>query len=116
VEDLVAVELRTSEGASCYFITWGRIQDAVDPRPLEALIRSVASHFAIPGVPTEARLCNSLQEARDAPLFYEALFAFAQKPIPFGADHEKWRSQMDELMRSGKEIYFAGPFGSSGSK
>jgi hypothetical protein len=111
VEDLVAVELRTKDGQLCYFLTWGRIQDAVDPAPLSELILSVADRFSVPGAPVSARVCGSLQEARGAPLFFEALFEFAQRPIPFGSDYETWRSETDAKMRAGKEIYFAGPVG-----
>ena len=110
MEDLVAVELTTAEGRRCYFVTWGRVQDAVDPAPLEALILGVANHFALPGTPISARVCNSLQEAREAPLFFEALFDFSQRPIPFGDGYDGWRRRVDELMREGKEIYAVGPF------
>jgi hypothetical protein len=110
MEDLVAVELTTADGHICYFITWGRIQSAVDPAPLEKLILGVASHFAIRGTPTSTRLCWSLRDARDAPYFYEALLHFAQRPIPFGPDYQKWRRQINLRQRKGKEIYFVGPF------
>jgi hypothetical protein len=110
MEDLVAVEVTTANGPTCYFVTWGRIQDAVDPEPLEALILDVAAHFALPGTPVTACVCPSLSAARDAPLFYEALFDFAQRPIPFGDGYEDWRRRIDGLMREGKEIYAVGPF------
>jgi hypothetical protein len=77
MEDLVAVAVTTAEGPVAFFVTWDRIQDATDPKPLEALIMDVAGHFALPGTPVSATLCPSLQDARDAPLFYEALFSFA---------------------------------------
>jgi hypothetical protein len=110
MEDVVAIELQTAEGSVCYFVTWGRIEDSVDPGPLERLILGVADQFSVPGGPASARLCETLQHARDAPLFYEALFDFAQKPIPFGSGYEKWRRRMDKRMKAGKEIYFVGPF------
>jgi hypothetical protein len=110
MEDIVAVELTSTDGDVCYFVTWGRIQDAVDPKPLERLILKHANHWAIVGTPASARLCSSLQDARDAPFFYEALFEFGQDPIPFGPRYEKWRKRMHKAMRAGKEIYFVGPF------
>jgi hypothetical protein len=116
VEDLVAIEVRTKRGQFCYFLTWGRIQDAVDPAPLAELILSVADQFSVPGAPDSARVCGSLQEARGAPLFYEGLFEFAQRPIPFGPDYETWRIETDAKMRTGKEIYFAGPVEGSGGR
>jgi len=47
--------------------------------------------------------------ASAAPLFYEALVWFAQKPIPFGEGYESWQRKVDSLMQDGKEIYFVGP-------
>ena len=110
MEDLVAVEVTTAEGPRCWFVTWGRIQDPVDPAPLEALVLRVADHFALPGTPVSARVCDTLQEAREAPLFFEALFEFAQRPIPFGDGYEAWRERADRLMQEGKEVYAVGPF------
>ena len=114
MEDIVAVALTTTDGQVSYFVTWGRIQDPVDPEPLERVILDVSSRFAIQGEPLSARLCRSLRDARDAPYFYEALFAFAQKPIPFGPRYQKWRRSIDKAMREGKEISFVGPFKPSG--
>jgi hypothetical protein len=110
MEDIVAVELTTTDGDVCYFVTWGRIQSRVEPGPLEKLILKVADHFAISGLPAKARLCWSLQDARETPYFYEALFTFSQRPIPFGPGYEKWRQRMHRRMRRGKQIYFVGPF------
>ena len=111
MEDVVAVEVTTEDGHRAYFMTWGRIQDAVDPEPIERLMLKVAHRFAIGGVASGARLCDSLQEARDAPYFYEALITFAHQPIPFGPDYAKWRRRVQRRMRDGKEIYFLGPGG-----
>ena len=101
---------RPTTGRSCYFLTWGRIQERVDPQPLEALIVAVAGRFKTPGRVVSARVCWDLGEARDAPLFFEYFFDFCQKPIPFGDDHAAWRSRMDQLMRDGYEIAAIGPF------
>lgn len=111
MEDIVAVEVTTSDGHRAYFMTWGRIQDIVDPGPIERLMLKVAHKFAIGGAAESARICKSLQEAKDAPYFYEAVVAFAHKPIPFGPDYANWRRRMQRRMRAGKEIYFLGPWG-----
>lgn len=110
MDDLVAVEVTTVAGDKCYFVTWGRIQAPVDRKPLEALILSVAHHWALPSEAASARVCETLAEAREAPFFYEALFTFSQKPIPFGDGYESWRLETDERMRNFEDIYFAGPF------
>jgi hypothetical protein len=73
----------------------------------------VAHKFAIGGTAASARLCDSLQEARDAPYFFEAVIAFAHRPIPFGPGYEAWRRRLLRRMRDGKEICFLGPWGSS---
>ena len=111
MEDIVAVEVTTSDGHRAYFLTWGRIQHVVDPAPIESLMLKVVHKFAIGGTATSARLCLSLQEAKDAPYFFEAVIAFAHKPIPFGPGYQSWRRRMQRRMREGKEIYFLGPWG-----
>ena len=108
VEDIVTVRLVLETGESRYFMTWGRIQDEVDPTRLEELVLAACGRFAIAGNAVSAHLCASLQEARDEPYFFEALFSFSQRPIPFGEGYEVWRQSMDERMRNGKEIYFLG--------
>ena len=84
MEDIVAVAVSTDTGAVTYFLTWGRIQDRVDPETLENLIMSVVGRFSIPGTAVSARLCDSLQEASSAPYFFEYYFGFCQRPFPFG--------------------------------
>jgi hypothetical protein len=38
MDDIVAVEIRLATGENRYFLTWGRIQDAVEPKPLAELV------------------------------------------------------------------------------
>lgn len=109
MEDIVALEVTTDIGRRTYFLTWGRIQDPVDPGPLETLAMRVVGKFATPGTPVRARVCDSLQEAREAPYFFEHFFGFCQKQIPFGDGYEAWRERMDERMRAGHEIASLGP-------
>lgn len=110
MEDIVVVEVRTDENRLTYFMTWGRIQHRVDPEPLAALVLRVSPKFKMPGRPVAARVCDSLQEASDAPFFFEYFFGFCQKPIPFGDGYEDWRQQMDERMQNGYEIAGLGPY------
>lgn len=111
VEDIVAVAVRLSTGEDRFFLTWGRIQDPVDPTELEGVVLRNATHFAIGGgEPVSARLCTSLQEASGAPLFYECFFDFCQRPIPFGSGYQRWRKRMARRMEKGREIAFLGPF------
>lgn len=108
VEDWVAVEVRSGSGVSGYFVTWGRIQHAVDPRPLEELMLRAAHRFATDVPPVSARVCATLQEASTQPYFFEAILKFAQEPIPHGEGYGVWRRARANAMEEGKEIYFLG--------
>ena len=96
----VAVELASGERR--YFITWGRIQDNVDPVPLEALVLSHASPFDLGGSAVAARVCLNLQEARNEPYFYESLVDIAREP--HSADHLEWRPRTAEAVTEGKAL------------
>jgi hypothetical protein len=105
MEDIVALKVKLKSGECRYLMTWGRIQASVDPEPLETLMAKEISF----GVEIESvTLCKNLQEASKEPLFFEALFSFSQKKIPYGENYEKWRMEMHELMSKGKEVYQLG--------
>ena len=108
MEDLVAVAVELDTGDVRYFITWGRIQHPVDPKPLAHLILEQSHRFALGGNALTARVCTTLQEAAQQPLFYEALFTFAQRAIPFGPDYAQWREDINVRMHEGKELYLLG--------
>lgn len=110
MEDIVAVAVHLSSGEDRFFLTWGRIQDPVDPAELEEVVLRNATHFAIGGEPVSARLCASLQEASGAPLFYEYFFGFCQRPIPFGSGYRRWRKRMARRMEKGREMALVGPY------
>jgi hypothetical protein len=111
MEDVVAVEVRLADGGRRFFMTWGRIQDAVDPDPVCAVVMQFAEQSSLGPPPVAARLCSTLREAadsEDAPYFYEALTSYCRSSIPFGDGYERWRQEMDRAMRQGKEIYYCG--------
>lgn len=105
VDELIAVEVQVAGGHSHYFLTGGRIQDAVDDGPVCELVLAVAAHLD----PAGARVCSTLRgaaESPDAPYFYEALFDFAQRgPIPHGDGYENWGQERAAAMEAGREIY-----------
>ena len=107
MDDLVAVKVTDEEGGLHYFITWGRIFDAVDPQPL---LEAITPHLSVFGIKnlTGISLCCSLREASSQPYFYEALFVFGQKKIPFGKRYECWRKKQKKAIKKGKEIYYLG--------
>ena len=109
IEDIVAVRVDLEEGPSRFFLTWGRIQDSVNPKPLEQLIFAHCTSFALEGTPVKATLCSTLQEARSETYFYEYLFMMGQQIIPFGRKkYWKWRKKMNKKMQKGKELYYLG--------
>lgn len=108
MDDIVAVEVLLDNGNRRYFLTWGRIQDTVDPTELEQIVVEKSNGFHLAGKPVSARVCYTLQEARDQAYFFECLFAMSQRPIPFGNGYGAWRSEMDKRMRAGRELYYLG--------
>jgi hypothetical protein len=111
MDDVVAVEMRLASGQSRYFLTWGRIQHAVNPQPLSDLVLRASRSFSLGGTPVSARVCNTLREAAespDAPYFYECYLDFCHKPIPFGHAYIAWRAATDKAMQTGHEIAYCG--------
>lgn len=108
MEDLVAVEVTLENGTARYFLTWGRIQDVVDPTELERIVLERSHRFSLGGRATKASLCAHLRDARDEPFFYEARWKFSQQPIPYGRRYQRWRRKTDQEMREGRHLYFLG--------
>ena len=108
MDDLVAVRVNLDSGAARFFITYGRIQDNVDPTSLEEIVLRHAGGYSLEGQAVSAELCRSLRDARDERNVYETLYIFTQETIPFGRKHEKWRRRMDRKMRAGKHLYYLG--------
>ena len=108
MDHLVAIAVELEGGAERFYMTWGRIQHAVDPEPLEQLVLRYCVRNDLGGNPLKARMCRTLQEASHAPYFYEALFSFSQTRIPFGDQYKAWRSELNERMQRGEELYYLG--------
>src|SRR5438445_8817708 len=109
MDDVVAVAVALDSGDERYFLTWGRIQDPVDPSPLEAIVLEHSRSFSLGGDPVRARLCDSLKEASGERYFHECFFDLCQRQIPFGeATYQQWRQETDRRMRLGKEIWYLG--------
>ncbi|MBK7884053.1 MAG: hypothetical protein IPJ81_09835 [Chitinophagaceae bacterium] len=76
MEDIVALKVKLKSGECRYLMTWGRIQDSVDPEPLETLMAEKISF----GVEIESvTLCKTLQEASKEPLFLKLFYIFTNK-------------------------------------
>ena len=109
---MIAVEVRLADGASRFFLTWGRIQDPVDTTAVCELVMRAAQGDALGGEPIAAEVCTTTlraaAESEQAPYFYEALIEFASTHIPFGEGYEAWRAERAKAMAQGKEIYYCG--------
>jgi hypothetical protein len=111
VDDVVAVCVELEGGGRRYFVTWGRIQSAVDPGPLEALVLRHSTGCSLGGVALRARVCPTMREAamsEDAPYFFESYRNFASVQIPFGNEYDEWRNLRAAAMESGREISYCG--------
>jgi hypothetical protein len=108
VHDIVAVEVTLSSGEGRFFLTWGRIQDPVDPAPLAALVLRHAQAFAIDGEAQSARVLWFLHPAVGTPRFWDCFFDMCQRPIPFGRGYPSWRQKIAAAQEEGKEIWYLG--------
>jgi hypothetical protein len=108
VDDVVAVEVRLEDQQRRYFMTWGRIQAVVDPGPLAELVLRHSQMFDLGGRPVSADVCLTLQAARDAPYFFEALIDFSRQAIPGNGEYEAWRAERAQAMAEGREISYLG--------
>ena len=75
---------------------------------LAALVLRHAAAYDLGGAPRSARVCVSLQEARDERFFFEAMFDFTQERIPFGRRYNGWRKRMATEMEQGKHLWYLG--------
>jgi hypothetical protein len=108
MEEIVAVAVALANGQKRYFLTWGRIQDSVDTKPLEDLILTHAVAYDLGGRPTKAYVCESLQAAAGEPYFYEGLcYLIARRGAP-NISEAKRNSRLSKLMKQGKGFYYLG--------
>jgi hypothetical protein len=111
MDDVIAVEVRIAGDGRRYFLTWGRIQDRVDPGPVCDLVLRYSRSCSLGGTPVDARLCSTLREAADspeAPYFYECFWRFASRPVPHDDSYESWRADIAQKMEAGQEICYCG--------
>ncbi|MBJ7594948.1 MAG: hypothetical protein JF886_08840 [Candidatus Dormibacteraeota bacterium] len=94
-------------GEDRFFLTWGRVFDAVDPTPL---IDAVKPHLVrmSRGEVRIVEVCDSLQEASAQPYFFESFFMLCQQRIPYGPGYDDWAAETRKKMTAGKDIHFLG--------
>ena len=108
MEDIVAIRVRVKDNTDHFFLTWGRLPESVNERPLLDAVRNNLRKFSLPSEPIAVSLCDSLQEASHAPYFYESLFVLSQKRIPYGKRYAAWAANTWQLIREGNELYYLG--------
>jgi hypothetical protein len=105
----VAIAVELDDGSERFFLTWGRIQDSVDPKMIEELVLKASERFNLSWKPRASRLCFTLQEASNAPYFYECFFTMCQTLIPLGQQtYEPWRQKMNDEMQKGRQLWYLG--------
>jgi hypothetical protein len=111
VDDIVAVEVLAPSGGPFFVMTFGRVQESVDPSQLEEIVLENAPRFSGIDDPTSARVCWSLRIARDAPYFYECLIEAAAELAVTptrGLRYKRWRQRTDREMRAGQHLWYLG--------
>ena len=78
MDEVVAIKVIDARGRHHFFLTWGRVFDAIDPKPLLNAVRARLGQFGIERIRTIA-VCNTLHMAAKQPYFYEALLEFSQQ-------------------------------------
>jgi hypothetical protein len=108
MEDVVAIVGTDSKKRSVAFMTWGRLYDRVDESELISVVAAQSKNFA--GAPMKnLRLCGSLRDVSQYEYFFEALFYFCWRPIPFGTKiYSRWRTAARKRLESGKDLLFLG--------
>jgi hypothetical protein len=110
MEDVVAVKLRDRKRGEWALVTWGRVYDAVDEKPLLDALRRVAPLLGFPDL-EDLEVCYHLGEVRDYQYFHEALLNFAGRMAnePYESDAWKQSQRDDETLR--RSVYILQPPG-----
>jgi hypothetical protein len=106
--DIVAVEVTLRDGQRRYFLTWGRIQDTVDPKPLADIVLRQAHRFALDGEPESARVLWDLRPVADMPQFFESFFDMCHQGVPRGRGYERWRKRIARDQERGAALWYLG--------
>lgn len=104
MNDLVCIKIRDRQRGVVHALTWGRLFDAVESDQLLQGVKIGVSAFGVNEV-IDLELCDSLASGAHEPYFYEALFSFAQQPIPYGPKYKKWVQQKRSEIIAGKSLF-----------
>jgi hypothetical protein len=100
VEDVVAVKLRDRKRGDWAVVTWGRVYDPVDEKPLLDALRRVAPRMGFPDL-EQLEVCYHLGEVREYQYFHEALLDFAVRMAkePYETDAWKQAQRSDDALK-----------------
>jgi hypothetical protein len=105
MDDVVCVKVKDKTRGTVFVMTWGRVFDPIDPKPLFKALRQGLQPSGLREIKS-MHLCDSLAEGAAETFFYEALISFAQKPIPFGREtYWRWTEKTRRAIENGKEIH-----------
>lgn len=108
MDDIVAVEVRLADGESRYVLTWGRVQDPVDPHSLADVVLARSRNFDLGGEPIWARVRWYLNAAAGEPYFHECLAGLVARRSAADYGTPAWLTATDAAMREGRELYYCG--------
>lgn len=110
MDAIVAVRAKSRSHGDIFFLTWGRVFDAVDTAGIENLIADYAERSTdLRGDIEHIEVCRCLGDAASAPFFFESFFEMSQTRRPErGWRLTLWRRRVARRMASGREIWFLG--------
>ena len=107
MNDIVAVEVVTPPKQH-YFLTWGRVFDPIAEADLLAVVSAQLAQYGVDGQAATSRVCATLQEAAQAPYFFEGFMHFCHRPIPYGEGYDSWRAKTRSEMEDGHGVDYLG--------
>jgi hypothetical protein len=104
MDDLVCLRMRDRKQGVIFALTWGRVFDSVDPQQLLSAVKNGVTRFGLNEV-VKIELCDSPANGSEEKYFYEGLFSFSQRQIPYGPKYEAWAKKMRAEIFVGKSIF-----------
>lgn len=109
MDTIVAVRASSPAHGGVYFLTWGRVQDAVDTAGIERVVSDYVVRSTDLRDVEQIEVCASLGEAANAPFFFESFFDMSQRRRPEkGWQLALWRRRTAKRMARGQDIWFLG--------
>jgi hypothetical protein len=72
------------------------------------MVGAQLAQFGVDGQVATGRVCGTLQEAANAPYFFEGFMYFCHRPIPYGDGYNRWSAKTRSEMEDGHGVYYLG--------